>query len=154
MRKERDIINRLNVEHQNNENVNINHHIETNMIVNMNEIPIGRNNNIEVTLPSYEPDPLPTAKWHGYTAEQFVNLINSTDDGIIHWRKKLFKLPNGKASHLFINELSLWLDHYNRGTNFKRIAFKVFMTLPCLLLQKPSKNSKAKDHVKKLEERL
>ena len=42
MRKERDIINRLNVEHQNNENVNINHHIETNMIVNMNEIPIGR----------------------------------------------------------------------------------------------------------------
>ena len=42
MRRERDIINRLNVEHQNNENVNINHHIETNMIVNMNEIPIGR----------------------------------------------------------------------------------------------------------------
>ena len=28
------------------------------------------------------------------------------------------------------------------------------MTLPCLLLQKPSKNSKAKDHVKNLEERL
>ena len=31
---------------------------------------------------------------------------------------------------------------------------KVFMTLPCLLLQKPSKNSKAKDHTKKREERL
>ena len=28
------------------------------------------------------------------------------------------------------------------------------MTLPCLLLQKPSRNSKAKDHVKKLQERL
>ena len=54
----------MNIEHQNNENDNINHHIETNVIVNMNEVPIERNNNIEVTLPSYEPDPLPTTKWH------------------------------------------------------------------------------------------
>ena len=86
-KRERVIINRLNVEHQNNENANINHHIESNMInhhiesnmiVNMNEIRIERNNNIEVTLPSYEPDLLPTKKWHDYTAQQFVNLINST----------------------------------------------------------------------------
>ena len=31
----------------------------------------------------------------------------------------LFKLENGKTSRFFINELSLWLDHYNRGTDFK-----------------------------------
>ena len=61
-KRERVIVSGLNVEHQNNENVNINHHIETNMIVNMNEVPIARKNNIEVTLPSYEPDPLPAAK--------------------------------------------------------------------------------------------
>ena len=82
-------INRLNVQHQNNRNVNINHHIETNMIVNMNEIPIERNNNIEVTLPSYEPDLLPTTNWHDYTAEQIVNIINSRYDDIIHWKKNL-----------------------------------------------------------------
>ena len=35
VKKKKVIINRLNVEHQNNENVNINHHIETNMILNM-----------------------------------------------------------------------------------------------------------------------
>ena len=58
VKRKKVIINCLTVEHQNNENVNINHHIETNMIVNMNKIPIERNNNIEVTLPSYEPDPL------------------------------------------------------------------------------------------------
>ena len=83
-----------------------------------------------------------------------MNLINSTYDDIIHWKKNLFKLPSGKAIRLFIDELSLWLDHYNRGTDFKCIALKVFMTFPYLLLQKPSKISKAKDHVKKLEERL
>ena len=87
MKRKKVIINCFNVEHQNNENININHHIETNMIVNMNEIPIERNNNIKVTLPSYQPDPLPTTKWHDHTAEQFVNLINSTCDDIIHWRK-------------------------------------------------------------------
>ena len=60
------------------------------MIVNMNEIPIERNNNIEVTLPSYEPDLLPTTNWHDYTAEQIVNIINiiniinSRYDDIIH----------------------------------------------------------------------
>ena len=153
MKRKKVIINCFNVEHQNNENININHHIETNMIVNMNEIPIERNNNIKVTLPSYQPDPLPTTKWHDHTAEQFVNLINSTCDDIIHWRKNLFKLPNGKTGRLFVNELSLWFDHYNRGTDFKCIALKVFRALPCLLLQKP-KNSKAKYHVKKLERRL
>ena len=34
------------------------------------------------------------------------------------------------------------------------IALKVYMILPCLLLQKPSRESKARDHVKKLEERI
>ena len=33
VKRKKVIINRLNVEHQNNENVDINHHIETNMIV-------------------------------------------------------------------------------------------------------------------------
>ena len=120
-KKERVIINRLNIEQQQNENINSNHHIETNMIVDMNEIPLERNNNIEITLPSYRCDNLPTTKWHDYTAEQFVKLINTTYDDIIHWKKNLFKLPNGKASRLFVNELSLWLDYYNRGTDFKCI---------------------------------
>ena len=35
----------------------------------------------------------------------------------------------------------------------KDIAFKAIMIIPNLLLQKPSKNSKAKDHLKALERR-
>ena len=100
------------------------------------------------------PDPLLNTEWHDYPCEQFADLFNSTYDDIIHWRKNLFKLPNGRASGLFSNELSFWLDHYNRVTAFKCVALKVFMTLPYFLLQKTSRNSKTKDHVKKLEERL
>ena len=60
------------------------------------------------------------------------------------YRTNLFKLPANKASRLFINELTIWLDHYNRSTPFKSIALKLLMKLPCLLLQNPSQNSKAK----------
>ena len=84
------------------------------------------------------PDPFLNTEWHDYPGEQFADLFNSTYDDIIHWRKNLFKLPNGRASGLFSNELSFWLDHYNRVTAFKCVTLKVFMTLPYFLLQKTS----------------
>ena len=59
-----------------------------------------------------------------------------------------------QLEYLLPNELIIWLDHCNRSTPFKSIALKVFLTLPCLLLQKLSRNSKAKDHLKALEGRL
>ena len=106
-------------------------------------------------LPPCQPDNIyPDTEWHNISGEEFVDFINGTYDSIIHWRKNLFKLPSYKASHIFINELTVWLDHYNRSTQFKSIALKALMTLPCLLRQKPSRNSTAKDHSKALENRL
>ena len=46
------------------------------------------------------------------------------------------------------------MGEHNRGMAFKCIALKVFMTLPCLLLQNPSWKSEAKNHLKKLGKRL
>ena len=40
------------------------------------------------------------------------------------------------------------LDQFNRGTEFRRTALKVFMVLPYMLLQKPSRQSKSKDRSK------
>ena len=100
------------------------------------------------------PPPYPDTNWHDHAGEKFVMEINNAYDEIIHWRKNLFKVPTGKAGRSFITELTLWLDHYNRGMSFKGITLKVFMTLPCLSLQKPSQNSKAKDSTKRLVERL
>ena len=73
---------------------------------------------------------------------------------MIKWRKNIFKIPSGKSSKDFINELTYWLDQYNRETEFQGVALKVFMLLQSLLLQKPSKNSKAKDDFSKLGERI
>ena len=46
--------------------------------------------------------------------------------------------------------LSSWI----KGTVLHNIAFKAIMIMPNLLLQKPSKNSKAKDHLTALERRM
>ena len=84
---------------------------------------------------------------NGYELDEIV-------DEIVQWRKKLFKLPSGNAAKMFIRELTSWLEHFNCDSEYKSIALKVHMILPSLLLQKPTRNSKAKDHTKKLEERL
>ena len=119
------------------------------------EIPIGRRHYIEVFLPSYQPDNIHLdTEWLNISGKGFVDFLNRTYDHIIHWRNNLFQLPGGKASCLFINELTIWLDLCNRSTSFKSITLKAFMTLPCLLLQKPYQNSKVKDHLKALEDRL
>ena len=106
-------------------------------------------------LPPFQPDNVyPDTEWHNISGKEFVDFINRTYDNIIHWRKNLFKFPAGKASRIFINERTIWLDHYDRSAPFKIIALKVFMTLPCLLLQKPPRNSKAKNDSKALEDSL
>ena len=73
---------------------------------------------------------------------------------LLNGEKNLFKLPTGKAAKSFIVELTNWLERFNRGGHYHDIALKVYMILPALLLQKPSKNSKAKDHCRKLDERI
>ena len=85
---------------------------------------------------------------------EFVETIHVVCDEIVQWRKNLFKLPSGNADKMFIQELISWLEHFNRDSEYKSIAMKVHMILPSLLLQKPTRNSKAKDHTKKLEKRL
>ena len=46
------------------------------------------------------------------------------------------------------------MNEWLQESPLKDIAFKAMMVMPNLLLQKPSKNSKAKDHLKALERLL
>ena len=106
-------------------------------------------------IPAFVPYPqYPNNNWHDKTGVQFVEMINRIYENVIQWKKNLFKLPSGAAGKSFISELTLWLDHFNRGTELRSIALKVFMILPSIMLQKPSRNSKAKDHAKRLDERI
>ena len=97
---------------------------------------------------------IPQRDINGIRGEDFITAINNAYNEIFKWRKNLFKLPSGNAAKKFVNELSKWLEHYNNNTQLQGIALKVFHILPALILQKPTKNSKARDHLKKLEQRL
>ena len=61
--------------------------------------------------------------------------------------------PNGAVGKQFMDEISKLLNIWTNGTPLKNIALKAIHLMPALLLQKLSKASKAKDHLKALEER-
>ena len=97
---------------------------------------------------------LPDRLCNGLKSEEFGNIIGETYNGIITWRKNQFKLLSRKAPKLFIKELTTWSEHCNNKSGFQGIALKMFIVLPTLILQKPFKNSKAKSHCLKVEERM
>ena len=106
-------------------------------------------------LPGFKPaNLLPSKAMNGITGAAFVQQINNAYNIIIKWRANIMRLPTGKAGKEYITELAKWLEEFNKDTEFAPIALKVYHTLPSLLLQKPSKNSKSKEHLRKLEERL
>ena len=106
-------------------------------------------------IPGYTPvNPLPSKPMNNTTGSKFAQQISIAYDTIIKWRPNMMKLPSGKAAKEYIRELTTWLEHFNNNTEFAPIALKVYHTLPSLMLQKPSRNSKSKEHLKKLEERL
>ena len=97
---------------------------------------------------------IPTTSWGNLTGEKLYRDINKAYDTIVHWQENLFMLPSGKQGKEFIKELSSWLNKFNNDSVYQSIALKAYMILPSLLLQKPSKKSKAKEHSLKLSQRL
>ena len=89
-----------------------------------------------------------------HISNEFHYKINEIYDEIVFYRKNHFKVPSGKSGKQFIEELTFWIRQLNRNTKLNKMAMKVFMVLPTILLQKPSSNSKAKQHAEALERRL
>jgi len=72
----------------------------------------------------------------------------------VFWRKNVFLLPTGECGKDYIDEMTRLLNAWIGDSALKNISFKAIMIMPSLLLQKPSKESKAKDHKEALERRF
>ena len=92
--------------------------------------------------------------WNEKPGKTFVNELNNAYDKIVYWRKNLFLLLTGAAGESFINEMTRMINAWVYDTPIKDIALKALHVMPALMLQKPSKNSKSKDHLKSLERRF
>ena len=68
--------------------------------------------------------------------------------------KKLVSSPKRSSGESFINEMTRMINVWVHDTPIKNIALKALHVMPALLLQKPSKDSKSKDHLKSLEKRF
>ena len=84
--------------------------------------------------------------WGNYESDIFEKNLNNAYEKIVHWKKNIFLLPTGKAGKEFIDQMTRLVGEWNNDSPLKSISLKALMVMPCLLLQKPSKTSKAKDH--------
>ena len=73
---------------------------------------------------------------------------------ICKWKKNVFLLPRGKAATDFIKELTRLVNLFANKTKWERLSFLMIHVFMPIMLQKPSKTSKAKDHARYLATRL
>ena len=106
------------------------------------------------SLPSFSVAQEPNFMWAGVDGVSFTDAVDSTYTEVIHWRRNVFKVPSGKAGKAFVAEMSHLIRAYAEGSTLETIALKCAMIMPALLLQKPHKTSKAKDHILCLERRM
>ena len=96
----------------------------------------------------------PVFTWGNHSATDFSNILEATYSEVVLWRRNSFILPFGKAGREFVGELSKLYQAFASASALESIALKAATVLPILLLQKPQKASKAKEHATCLERRL
>ena len=97
-------------------------------------------------LPSYRELASAEFTWGEVDSKCAVQLLNVIYSEIVHWRRNVFNVPSGKAGKGFVTELARLIRAYAETSSLEAIALKAVMVMPALLLQKPSRTSRAKDH--------
>ena len=92
--------------------------------------------------------------WGSLSLVDVVQAIYAIYEECVFWKRNLLMLPSGKAGKTYIDECSRMIKDWVNDSPLKSISFKALMVMPSLLLQKPSKKSKAKEHSEQLRERL
>ena len=94
------------------------------------------------------------AKWGKLSSLEIATSVISAYKKVVKWRRNIFQVPSGQAGKAFIEEMTKTINFFTSSSNMESIAITMVMIMPALLLQKPSKKSKTKDHVAYLNKRL
>ena len=98
------------------------------------------------SLPPASPMPNPVFVWGDNDSASIMKSMDETYAEVVHWRKNAFRVPFGNAGKGFVSELSRLFRAYADGSALEAIALKACTVMPILLLQKPFRTSKQKDH--------
>ena len=89
--------------------------------------------------------------WGLKDGDFFYRDVCSAYEHVIHWKPNLFLPPFGATGKKLVHELAHLLQAYADSSSLECIAMKGIVVLQQLLLQKPSKTSKAADRTKHLQ---
>ena len=96
-----------------------------------------------------------TLRWGSYnTEEEIYDATLATYKEIATWLPNLFMIPTGKEGKEFLNEVDKTLQPFIERSPGEHHAITASLIIFPLLLQKPSKKSKTRDHKKHLKRRL
>ena len=73
---------------------------------------------------------------------------------VVHWRPNIFTIPLGAAGKKLVEEITRLVTAFAEGSALESVAFLALMTLPHLLLQKPSQSATHRQQVECLQRRL
>ena len=93
-------------------------------------------------------------RWGEQNLREVSKKIQDAYERIVFWKKNLFMLRTGAAAKKYITETTKLMNGWTNNSSLKDIALKAILIMPSLLLQKPSKTSKTKDHLKAVERRI
>ena len=96
----------------------------------------------------------PVFVWGSFDAELLSQVLGDTYSEVVHWRRNCFAVPLGKVGKEFLGELSRLLQAFASASALESVALRAATVLPILLLQKPRRASKKKEHITCLERRL
>ena len=109
--------------------------------------------NLNNSLPPYTSVNDSNFQWGGLIGAEVDQELSKVYEEVVHWRRNLFKIPSGRHGKAFVQEMASLFQSYADASAREKIALKATMVLPALLLQKPFKTSKVKDHISCIERR-
>ena len=105
-------------------------------------------------LPPPVPVSDPVFTWGTHSAADFTHSLEATYSEVVHWRRNCFTVPLGKAGKEFVGVLSSLFQAFASASTLESVALKAATVLPILLLQKPHRASKTKEHITCIERRM
>ena len=94
-------------------------------------------------------------KWGQYEGIDVIEReIEAAHLKITTWRNNVFQMPRNETGKEAIKELSRLLKFFNNKTPWEPVATNLLIIFLPLMLQKPSANSKNRDHIIYLKKRL
>ena len=76
-----------------------------------------------------------------------MHQVDTAFDEAVHWKRNILKVPQGNAGKLFAQEVSRLFSAFATASTMEALALKAATLLPLLVLQKPHRASKTRDHV-------